>query len=105
MRTTRFVLSATGSGVEKRAKRLTLDDNIDTSQRLHYGNIASANRVMRYAKARDEIAKAHDILCFEEEAAGLADDFKCIDLFIWRLATGYGERVSYSSGLIMHSGD
>lgn len=64
--------------VEKRAKRLTLDDNIDTSPRLHYGNIASANRVMRYAKARDDIAKAQGILCFEEEAAGLADDFKCI---------------------------
>lgn len=64
--------------VAKRAKRLTRAGNVDTSPRLHYGNIASANRVMRYAKARDEIARSHDILCFEEEAAGLADDFKCI---------------------------
>ncbi|RDW57821.1 hypothetical protein BP5796_12622 [Coleophoma crateriformis] len=53
-------------------------ETIDKSPKLHYGNIASANRVMRYAKARDEYAKAYDILCFEEEAAGLADDFPCI---------------------------
>jgi nucleoside phosphorylase len=65
---------------EDRDDRVIQDSNgiIDKSPKLHYGNIASANRVMKYAKARDEIAKAQDILCFEEEAAGLTDDFPCI---------------------------
>ncbi|RDW58650.1 hypothetical protein BP6252_13126 [Coleophoma cylindrospora] len=51
---------------------------VDKSPKLHYGIIASANQTMRYAKARDEYAKAYGVLCFEKEAAGLADDFPCI---------------------------
>ncbi|KAL2801993.1 hypothetical protein BJX63DRAFT_441534 [Aspergillus granulosus] len=45
---------------------------------VHYGLIASGNRVMRDAKTRDAIAKDIDILCFEMEAAGLMDQLPCL---------------------------
>ncbi|KAL8365095.1 hypothetical protein RB595_004086 [Gaeumannomyces hyphopodioides] len=45
---------------------------------IHYGLIASANTLMKDAKLRDELAAAHDILCFEMEAAGLMNNFPCL---------------------------
>ncbi|KAL8364662.1 hypothetical protein RB595_003782 [Gaeumannomyces hyphopodioides] len=45
---------------------------------IHYGLIASANTLMKDAKLRDELATAHDILCFEMEAAGLMNNFPCL---------------------------
>jgi nucleoside phosphorylase len=46
---------------------------------VHYGTIASGNRVMRYATERDEISKKlGGVLCFEMEAAGLMNRFPCL---------------------------
>ncbi|KAJ5665661.1 uncharacterized protein N7477_008109 [Penicillium maclennaniae] len=47
--------------------------------RVHYGLIASGNRVMRDAVTRDSIARQLEgVLCFEMEAAGLMDHFPCL---------------------------
>lgn len=46
---------------------------------IHYGTIASGNRVMRYATERDEISeKLGGVLCFEMEAAGIMNRFPCL---------------------------
>ena len=46
--------------------------------KLHYGNIASGNEVMKHGITRDNIAKEEGIICFEMEAAGLMDNFPCL---------------------------
>ena len=48
--------------------------------RVHYGLIASGNRVVKDAIFRDEINKklGGNVLCFEMEAAGLMNDFPCL---------------------------
>ncbi|PVH95560.1 Pfs domain protein, partial [Periconia macrospinosa] len=47
--------------------------------RVHYGNIASGNLVIKSAKERDRISQLlRGILCFEMEAAGLMNHFKCL---------------------------
>lgn len=50
----------------------------DNSPLVHYGNIASGNQVVRDAVFRDRIAKEENIICFEMEAAGSIDNFKCL---------------------------
>ncbi|KAF4995561.1 hypothetical protein FDECE_12760 [Fusarium decemcellulare] len=45
---------------------------------IHYGRIASANRLMKDALIRDEFATKKDVLCFEMEAAGLMNHFACL---------------------------
>ncbi|KAF7166276.1 hypothetical protein CNMCM5623_000033 [Aspergillus felis] len=46
---------------------------------VHYGVIASGNRVMKNAKKRDMISKSSEgAICFEMEAAGLMNDIRCI---------------------------
>ena len=45
---------------------------------VHYGLIASADKLMKDAIARDRLIKEHDILCFEMEAAGLMNNFPCV---------------------------
>ncbi|QYT04235.1 Ankyrin repeat protein [Trichoderma simmonsii] len=45
---------------------------------IHYGLIASANRLMKDALVRDRIAAEMDVLCFETEAAGLMNHFPCL---------------------------
>ncbi|KAI1879108.1 hypothetical protein JX265_003285 [Neoarthrinium moseri] len=46
---------------------------------IHYGLIASGDRVMRSAIKRDsEVENIGGILCFEMEAAGLATEYSCI---------------------------
>ncbi|RFN43187.1 hypothetical protein FIE12Z_12589 [Fusarium flagelliforme] len=40
---------------------------------VHYGKIASGNRVIKSAAFRDEIAAKHNVMCFEMEAAGIAN--------------------------------
>ena len=46
----------------------------DTSPRLHYGTIGSADQVMQDALLRDKWAKNEKIKCFEMEAAGEFED-------------------------------
>ena len=45
---------------------------------VHYGMIASADQLMKDALVRDQISRQHEVLCFEMEAAGLANDFPCV---------------------------
>ncbi|GIJ81640.1 hypothetical protein Asppvi_000139 [Aspergillus pseudoviridinutans] len=45
---------------------------------VHYGLIASGNKVIKDGKLRDKLAREHGILCFEMEAAGLMDNFPCL---------------------------
>ncbi|KAH7145557.1 hypothetical protein B0J13DRAFT_474300, partial [Dactylonectria estremocensis] len=47
---------------------------------IHYGGIASANRVMKNAKTRDDIARRLLVLCFEMEAAGMMDNLQCLPI-------------------------
>ncbi|KAK4148589.1 hypothetical protein C8A00DRAFT_38833, partial [Chaetomidium leptoderma] len=48
--------------------------------RIHYGVIASGNRVMKDGKARDDIAQRISALCFEMEAAGMMDNLQCLPI-------------------------
>lgn len=45
---------------------------------VHYGLIASADKLMKDATVRDELAKNEGVLCFEMEAAGLMNTFPCL---------------------------
>jgi nucleoside phosphorylase len=46
---------------------------------IFYGLIASGNRLMKHATERDKISKdSGGAICFEMEAAGLVNDFRCI---------------------------
>ncbi|CVL06935.1 related to ankyrin [Fusarium mangiferae] len=56
-----------------RAER-TSDEDHPT---IHYGLIASSNKLMKDATIRDELAKK-GVLCFETEAAGLMNHFPCL---------------------------
>jgi nucleoside phosphorylase len=60
--------------------RLVIDraNRTDDCPRIHYGNIASGDQVMKDGPTRDRIAREERILCFEMEAAGLMDSFPCV---------------------------
>ncbi|RBA21720.1 hypothetical protein FPRO05_00069 [Fusarium proliferatum] len=45
---------------------------------IHYGIIASGNRVLKDASTRDRWAKEYGILCFEMEAAGVMNILPCL---------------------------
>ena len=46
---------------------------------VHYGTIASGNKVMKDAAVRDKLsAELGGVLCFEMEAAGLMNSFPCL---------------------------
>jgi nucleoside phosphorylase/tetratricopeptide (TPR) repeat protein len=45
---------------------------------IHYGLIASGNQVMKDSETRDRLAQQYGILCFEMEAAGLANELPTI---------------------------
>ncbi|KAF5563248.1 hypothetical protein FNAPI_2749 [Fusarium napiforme] len=60
------------SHVQRRARRPT-----DLPE-IHYGLIASGNRVLKDASMRDPWAKEHGILCFEMEAAGVMNILPCL---------------------------
>ncbi|RFU79266.1 pfs, nacht and ankyrin domain [Trichoderma arundinaceum] len=50
---------------------------INSYPKIHYEAIASSNQVMKHGITRDEIAKGLQVVCFEMEAAGLAN-FPCL---------------------------
>ena len=50
----------------------------DSAPKIHYGNIASGNEVMKHGVTRDKIAQDEGVICFEMEAAGLMDHFPCL---------------------------
>jgi nucleoside phosphorylase len=45
---------------------------------IHYGLVASGNRLMKDALIRDRLAAEKNVLCFEMEAAGLMNTFPCL---------------------------
>ena len=57
-----------------RPERTEDEDNLA----IHYGLIASADRLMKDALVRDKLAAENDVLCFEMEAAGLMNHFPCL---------------------------
>lgn len=46
--------------------------------KVHYGTVASGNRVMKDGQERDSIAQGFDPLCFEMEAAGIMNHLPCL---------------------------
>ncbi|KAJ5976772.1 hypothetical protein N7501_000114 [Penicillium viridicatum] len=50
----------------------------DHHPQIHYGLIASGNRVMKDAKLRDRWSMERDVLCFEMEAAGIMNTLPCL---------------------------
>lgn len=53
-------------------KRLVVRDPRDSQDPVvHYGLIASGDKLIKNAKLRDELRDAYNIICFEMEAAGL----------------------------------
>ncbi|KAK6340277.1 hypothetical protein TWF730_002041 [Orbilia blumenaviensis] len=53
-------------------------DEEDDFPKIHYGLIASADKLMKDALVRDRLAQEHSVLCFEMEAAGLMNHFPCL---------------------------
>ncbi|KAF6784302.1 hypothetical protein CMUS01_16622, partial [Colletotrichum musicola] len=53
-------------------------DEEDDDPAIHYGLIASGNRLIKDARTRDALAAERDVLCFEMEAAGLMNHFPCL---------------------------
>jgi nucleoside phosphorylase len=54
------------------------ESRITTDPHIHYGNIASGNKVIKNGLFRDRIAQELGVICFEMEAAGLMDSFPCL---------------------------
>ncbi|GAM34970.1 hypothetical protein TCE0_015f02904 [Talaromyces pinophilus] len=50
----------------------------DTYPRIHYGIIASGNRVIKDGTERDRLAHELNAICFDMEAAGLMDVKSCL---------------------------
>ncbi|KAK3312589.1 nucleoside phosphorylase domain-containing protein, partial [Apodospora peruviana] len=50
----------------------------EDNPKLHYGLIASADQLIKDAMVRDRLAEEKGVLCFEMEAAGLMNHFKCL---------------------------
>ncbi|KAK3622807.1 hypothetical protein LTR22_024648 [Elasticomyces elasticus] len=50
----------------------------DDKPRIHYGNIASGDEVVKDGPTKDRIAREERVLRFEIEAAGLMDAFPCV---------------------------
>ncbi|RKK92206.1 hypothetical protein BFJ68_g8637 [Fusarium oxysporum] len=60
------------SHLETRVPRLT------TEPRIHYGLVASGNRVIKDATLRDRLSRKFGALCFEMEAAGVMNRADCL---------------------------
>ncbi|KAI1055328.1 hypothetical protein LB506_011510 [Fusarium annulatum] len=61
------------SSLTVRAERTSEEDN----PAIHYGLIASSDKLIKDATIRDELVKK-GVLCFETEAAGLMNHFPCL---------------------------
>ncbi|KAH8690887.1 putative G-protein beta WD-40 repeat-containing protein [Talaromyces proteolyticus] len=54
------------------------EDRLTIAPKVHYGTIGSADQLMKDAILRNELAREKGILCFEMEAAGLMNSFRCL---------------------------
>ncbi|KAH0161653.1 purine and uridine phosphorylase, partial [Aureobasidium melanogenum] len=69
--------SCCGCGTENRIRREPRSNRLLPV--VHYGTIASGDRVMKDAIERDKISQSlGGILCFEMEAAALMNNFRCL---------------------------
>ncbi|KAJ6788711.1 hypothetical protein PWT90_02433 [Aphanocladium album] len=66
-----------GDGQSKLVSREARTE-LENNPAIHYGLIASANRLMKNALVRDKLASEFDVLCFEMEAAGLMNHTPCL---------------------------
>lgn len=62
------------SKLDLRRERSKDEDN----PAIHYGLIASGDKLMKDAMIRDRLSAEKDVLCFEMEAAGLMNTFPCL---------------------------
>ncbi|KAJ5865432.1 NACHT nucleoside triphosphatase [Penicillium soppii] len=73
---------AVGPVIEENGQLLEKLEGVRTQKevKVHYGLIASGNKVVKDAQSRDSLDKAFGghLLCVEMEAAGLMNDFPCI---------------------------
>ncbi|PTB37467.1 hypothetical protein M441DRAFT_149409 [Trichoderma asperellum CBS 433.97] len=60
------------SHIRQRVPRTT------TTPMIHYGLVASGNRVIKNLTVRNQVAQEHGILCFEMEAAGVMNTVDCL---------------------------
>ncbi|KAE8364466.1 nucleoside phosphorylase domain-containing protein [Aspergillus caelatus] len=51
---------------------------VSKEPQVHYGTIASGNRVIKDGRERDTIAQEFDTLCFEMESAGIMNHLPCL---------------------------
>jgi nucleoside phosphorylase len=58
-------------------KLVKRETRTSTDPVVHYGTIMSANRVMRHGATRERLRQQFNALCFEMEAAGLMNHFRC----------------------------
>ncbi|GLA29738.1 hypothetical protein AnigIFM63326_007650 [Aspergillus niger] len=49
-----------------------------TEPNVHYGLIGSGNQVIKNGKFRERLREKHGVLCFETEAAGALEAFRCL---------------------------
>ncbi|KAJ6258029.1 Vegetative incompatibility protein [Drechslerella dactyloides] len=61
--------------VHKVVKRTTRQPD---QPHIHYGLIASGNRVIKHGMTRDRLVRKYGMLCFEMEAAGLMDELSSL---------------------------
>ncbi|KAJ5670605.1 uncharacterized protein N7477_005968 [Penicillium maclennaniae] len=66
-----------GCEPEQRVKR-AMDKEDEDFVVIHRGTIASGELVIKDAQRRDDLAREHQVLCFEMEAAGALIDFPCM---------------------------
>ncbi|KAF4426545.1 hypothetical protein FACUT_9855 [Fusarium acutatum] len=68
-----FCVTAPSDLIDRKPRQEPMED-----VEVHYGTIASGNTLINDAFKRDELAPKANILCFEMEAAGLMDGFRCL---------------------------
>ena len=62
----------------QRQPRIDVTGQLDDQPRIHYGLIASGNKVIASSAERKRLCTGANILCVEMEAAGLMDSFPCL---------------------------
>jgi nucleoside phosphorylase len=72
--------SSTGSAGSSRARERV--PRLTTDPVIHYGPIASGNKVIKSAEFRDKVAQRDGVLCFDMEAAGVAETFPALTLVV-----------------------
>ena len=75
--------SCTGSCGNDASKLIIRPERTDNPM-VHYGLIASGNKLMKDALHRDALILEKDVLCFEMEAVGLMNHFPCLVIRLYK---------------------